>query len=291
MSTTAKPSLPTAPQTSTYSQLFIYYDEKYELEWCYMRGMPRQSFNPTLVREMTAVYESLHERSGLDQIHPVRYQVLASDVPGIFNLGGDLELFKHLIKIRDRKSLASYAHSCVSTVYAKAMLHQHDITHMALVQGDALGGGFEAALSTNILIAERSAKMGFPEILFNLFPGMGAYSLLCRKIEPHKAEKLILSGKLYSAEELHELGVVDILAEDGQGEAAVYNYIQHENHNRNGIQAMRKARDILHPLSYKGMMDITDTWVEAAMKLADRDLRMMERLVSRQNHKSEPIAA
>ncbi len=286
MSTITKPAISSVSQSLPYSQLFTYYDEKYQLEWCYMRGIPRPSFNPTLVKEMGMVYESLYDRSRFDQTHPVRYQVLASDVDGVFNLGGDLELFKQLIKTKDRKNLAAYAHSCVSTLYTKAMLHQRGITHIALVQGDALGGGFEAALSTDILIAERSAKMGFPEILFNLFPGMGAYSLLSRKIEPHKAEKLILSGKLFSAEELHEMGIVDVLAEDGQGEIAVYNYIQHENHCRNGVQAMRKVRDISHPLSYKQLMDITDTWVDTAMQLGDRDLRMMERLVSRQNNKS-----
>lgn len=291
MSTITKPCLSQPPQASAYSQLFIHYEEKYELEWCYMRGTPRPSFNPTLVQEMDVVYQSLYDRSRLDQTHPVRYQVLASDVPGVFNLGGDLDLFKQLIRTKDRKSLMAYAHSCVSTLYVKAMLHQQGITHIALVQGDALGGGFEAALSTDILIAERSAKLGFPEILFNLFPGMGAYSLLSRKIEPHKAEKLILSGKLYSAEELHELGVVDILAEDGQGEMAVYNYIHHENRCRNGVQAMRKVKDLSHPLSYKQLLEITDIWVDAAMQLGDRDLRMMERLISRQNHKLDPLAA
>ncbi|HEY3487092.1 MAG TPA: crotonase/enoyl-CoA hydratase family protein [Gammaproteobacteria bacterium] len=293
MSTIIKSSIPYATQTSqaAYSQLFLHYDEKYKLEWCYMRGAPRPSFNPILLKEMGMVYESLHKRSRFNQTLPIDYQVLASDVPGIFNLGGDLELFKRLIKTKDRKNLSAYAHSCVSTVYAKATLHQCGVTHIALVQGDALGGGFEAALSADILIAERSAKMGFPEILFNLFPGMGAHSLLSRKIELHKAEKLILSGKLYSAEELHDMGIVDILAEDGAGETAVYNYIQYENRSRNGIQAMRKVKDIAQPLSYKQLIDITDTWVEAAMQLRDRDLRMMERLVSRQNHKLDPIAA
>ena len=294
MSTIINPSLTRVDNTyqqPTHSQLFIYRDEKYELEWCYMRGNPRPSFNPTLVKEMGMVYETAHQRNLANKTRAIKYQVLASDIPGVFNLGGDLELFKHLIKTKDRKKLSEYAHSCVSTLYAKTMLHQHGITHITLVQGDALGGGFEAALSSDILIAERSAKMGFPEILFNLFPGMGAYSLLSRKVEPHKAEKLILSGKLYSAEELYDMGVVDILAEDGEGVNAVYNYVQHENHCRNGIQAMRKVKDIAHPLLHKELMDITDVWVEAAMQLGDRDLRMMERLVARQNNKTRPLAA
>jgi DSF synthase len=59
-------------------------------------------------------------------------------------------------------------------MYENIIHLDRDVTTIALVQGDALGGGFETALSSNVLIAERSAKLGFPEILFNLFPGMGA---------------------------------------------------------------------------------------------------------------------
>jgi len=47
------------------------------------------------------------------------------------------------------------------------------LTTISLAQGDALGGGFEAALSCSVIIAERRARFGFPEVMFNLFPGMG----------------------------------------------------------------------------------------------------------------------
>ncbi|MDQ6966636.1 MAG: crotonase/enoyl-CoA hydratase family protein, partial [Mariprofundaceae bacterium] len=147
------------------------------------------------------------------------------------------------------------------------------------------GGGFEAAISSDVLIAERSSKMGFPEILFNLFPGMGGYSFLSRKVGHRLAEEMILSGRLYSAEELHGMGVVDQLAEDGYGEKAVYDYIHHEEKSRNGISAFRAARKCTNPLNYEELKDVTEIWVDAALNLRDRDLRMMERLVKRQTAK------
>ena len=76
-----------------------------------------------------------------------------------------------------------------------------------------------------LLLPKRGVKLGLPEVLFNLFPGMGAYSLLSAKIGPALAERMILSGKLYLAEELYDMGVIDILAEKGDGELALYNYI------------------------------------------------------------------
>jgi DSF synthase len=124
--------------------------------------------------------------------------------------------------------------------------------------------------------------MGFPEILFNLFPGMGAMSLLGRKVGFSLAEKVILSGKLYSAEEMHELGAVDVLAEPGCGERAVYEFIRKESRQRNGTLALRAAREVSQPISNAELMQIAEIWVDAALRLETKDLRMMERLVARQ---------
>ena len=53
---------------------------------------------------------------------------------------------------------------------------------IALVQGEALGGGFESILSFDVVIAERDARFGLPEAMFGLFPGMGAHSFLSRRL-------------------------------------------------------------------------------------------------------------
>ena len=114
------------------------------------------------------------------------------------------------------------------------------IVTISLVRGNALGGGFEIALSGDVIIAERSAMMGFPEILFNCFPGMGAFQTLSSRVGLNKAHKLISSGNLYSAEELYDMGVVDVLVDDHCGEEAVYCYVQNHNKNWNGNMAMQK---------------------------------------------------
>ena len=132
--------------------------------------------------------------------------------------------------------------------------------------------------------------MGLPEVLFNLFPGMGAYSLLSRKIGFAAAEKMILSGCLYSAEQLYDMGVVDILAEKGEGEVAVYRYIKNASKSSNTFQSIQKLKDICNQVSYKELVDIATVWADSAMKLTSKDLRMMERLVRRQNSKVEAEA-
>ncbi|MFZ5660502.1 MAG: crotonase/enoyl-CoA hydratase family protein [Pseudomonadota bacterium] len=273
------------------TQFSLHYDGQYQLMWCYMHSAPRPCFTPTLLDELLNWCGETSSWNDSRVDRPFRYHVLASRIPGVFNLGGDLDLFRRLVLAQDRASLFTYAKACIDVLYAN-MTHfgRSDVTTISLVQGDALGGGFEGAMSSNVLIAERSAKMGLPEVLFNLFPGMGAYSFLSRKLGSAQARRIILSGKVYTAEELYDLGVVDVLAEDGQGEKAVYDYIKRENKSRNAYRALREVQDSCDPISYEELIKIGEIWVEAAMRLQSSDLRMMERLVSRQSSKGQSAA-
>lgn len=275
-------------QQNDYSQLTTYYDEHNQIAWGYMHAEPRPCFTSTLLGELTAWWRGISRRIDNPETADTRYVVLASAHASVYNLGGDLNLFHKLIIERDYDNLLRYAHACIEALYLNAMhLSRPQVKTITLVQGDALGGGFECALSGNVLIAERGCKLGFPEILFNLFPGMGAITLLGRKIGFQQAEKIILSGKLYNAEELYELGVVDVLAEKGEGELAVYDFVRKEAKQRNGVFALRTAREIAQPIVYDELVRIAELWVDAALRLESKDLRMMERLVARQNNKSD----
>lgn len=267
---------------NTFNSLDIHVEAENNLAWYFMNAQPRSCFTPELLGNIYSWFELLnHDASYAD----VEFIVLASKTPGIFSLGGDLNLFVQHIQAKNRQALMDYAMACVDVLYINNTGLNRKVTTLSLVKGDALGGGFEAAISSDVLIAERSAKMGLPEILFNLFPGMGALSFLTRKIGQVKAEQMILSGKLFTAEELFSMGVVDILVNDGEGERAVYEYIKKEKRAQNGYRALRMAKQCCNPVSYEELVHITTVWVDAALMLTDKDLRMMQRLVKRQSAK------
>ncbi|MBB2200100.1 crotonase/enoyl-CoA hydratase family protein [Gluconacetobacter tumulisoli] len=258
--------------------------------WSFMRPNGRPSFSPPLLRDLHAMQRSIHDMAAeADGSLPFRYMVVGSRVPGIFNLGGDLALFAEKIARGDREGLRQYAHACVDVVFANADGYGHYITTVALVQGDALGGGFEAALSCNLIVAEKQAKFGLPEILFNLFPGMGAYTLLTRRIGARMAEKMILSGQTYTATELHDMGVVDILAEQGDGEATVREHLARIDRRYNAHEAILRTKRLVNPVSHQELRDVTDIWVDAALRLTETDLRKMMRLVNAQNRRIQTI--
>ncbi len=268
----------------TYRQMSTRFDSDYGAFWCYMDPKPRPCFSPELLAEIAKFISAvgLVGRGGNDP-GPARFTVLASRTPGVFSLGGDLALFIEAARARNRDLLRRYAVSCVEIVHSGIVGYDLPVTTISLVQGDAMGGGFEAALCNNVVVAERSARFGLPEVMFNLFPGMGAYSLLARRVGAVRAEKMILGGRLYDAAELHELGVVDVLAEDGEGEKAVYEYMAQHLRRRNAYQAVLKARQRVHPITLRELTDIADLWVEAAMNLETKDIRLMERLVRAQD--------
>ena len=279
-----------------------YAESEYEFEpgtgtlWGYMRQRGNPCFNLALLKEIRTVGNELTANSGhIDfggAMHKVNTYVAASRVPRVFNLGGDLALFLLLIRSRDRDALAHYARMCIDNIHSQIQHYQcPTLTTVSLVQGDALGGGFEMALCSDVVIAEESAMMGLPEILFNLFPGMGAYSLLARRATPRIAEELILSGKVLPAARLHEMGIVDVLAKDGGGESEVQAWIAKNARRRSGFQGVMRVRQQVNPITREELDAVADTWVDCALRLEDRDMRMMSRVVHAQMERMDAAAA
>jgi DSF synthase len=270
------------------TQVRTSFEDEFGVMTYFMKPEPRPCFNKVCMSELHQLQSSLESMQGNvianGKSNKANYLVLASDVPGIFNLGGDLSVFAELIRAKDREHLLSYAKLCVNNVWTFYNM-QAPITTISLVQGQAMGGGFEAALAAHILIAEKSAVMGLPEVLFNLFPGMGALSFLSRKIGMPSAEKMVRSGKVYTGEELYQMGVVDVLAEDGQGQYALNNWIKKNHRSLNSFQAINRAKQRVNPLTLEELYDITEVWVDAALRLDERNLKVMERLVRAQNAK------
>lgn len=273
-----------------YEQMETRFDHEYGVMWSIMKPEPRPCFNQTCLSELLQHQVYIRGRNGeisfKGKINQINYHVLASKTNGIFNLGGDLSVFKELILAKDEKHLLQYAKLCIDNLWTFYHM-QAPITTIALVQGQAMGGGFESALSAHIMIAEKSAQMGLPEVLFNLFPGMGALSFLGRKIGLPEAEKMVRSGKVYTGEELYQMGVVDVLAEDGQGEYTLNHWIKKNHRSLNSSQAITRAKQQINPLNYDELLNITKIWVKAALNLDDRNLKVMERLVKAQNTKMD----
>ncbi|MCB1786821.1 MAG: crotonase/enoyl-CoA hydratase family protein [Gammaproteobacteria bacterium] len=278
--------MPAAVKAKTFDQLDVEWNYGEGTVWCYMNPRPRPCFTPELLGEILRLPKHL-QRLGIDRSVAAEkpcFLVYGSRVKGTFNLGGDLNLFRSLIDRRDRQGLEDYARACIDVSHQVSTGFGLPLTTISLIQGAALGGGMEGALAANLIVAERGVQMGLPEVLFNLFPGMGAYSFLSRRLGATETERVILSGKTWQAEELHEMGVIDILAEPSQGEATVRDYIsERQRRSPNTMMALERVRKAVNPVTHRELEEIALIWVDAALRLRDRDLKIMDRLIRSQN--------
>jgi DSF synthase len=263
--------------------------------WVRMQPEGRPCMTPRLLEGFVRAQQAISDlaRSGYEARDPNRiaYQVLASDVPGVFCVGGDLAYFLTLMDRGDRDALDAYARSCVDVMYRSVTGYDLPFTTISLVQGQALGGGFEAALASTVLIAEEGATFGFPETLFGMFPGMGALSLLARRTSLGIARRIIANSRMYSARELYDLGVVDVVVPDGEGERAVHDFIAERRNRESGFHALDQATARVSPVSHAELVEVVGIWVDTAMSLSARNRKLMAYLVAAQERRWEAGAA
>lgn len=263
-------------------ELDCLYEASSETLWTYMSPSGRPSFTPQLLAEFESWQASIADGFGPQGV-PLRFLVLGSRAPGVFCFGGDLELFQRLIRERNRDGLVRYGYRCCDILHRNLHALDLPILTIGLVEGAALGGGFEALLSFDFIIAERGTTFGLPEVMFGLFPGMGAHALLARKLGTAMAERLIQSNETYTAEQMYDLGIVHHLAETGEGLTACRDFIKKSTRRHAGLVNERRAMRIAAPLAVEELKRITELWADAALQLRDQDLKVMSRLASAQN--------
>ena len=273
-----------------YSHIDLQFDKKTaNTLWVTMKqnlAQPAHNFSLPLLHELRDVARRL--QAGASRWHQdgaieaVDYAVIRSGHPDYFSLGGDLRLFRTCIQNRDRESLFGYARLCLDMMIEQCACSNADMSTISLVQGRALGGGFEAALAADYLVAEEQSTFGFPEIMFGLFPCTGAMSLLTRRMPVHQAQRLMTSGKVYSAYELHAMGLVDEVCNRGEGVATVERYIARHASRRAARLSVRRAAERTCPLDLQELQQVVEDWVELALRLTPEELRVMDLLIGMQ---------
>lgn len=266
-------------------ELELEYDPETRAVWGFQAHRERPSYTPQMLRDIQAVQSVLrdfHGESPGDAALAARFTVLASRTPGVFNMGGDLQFFVSCVESGDEDALRHYAMASIDICYRNYHACEAGIVTTALVCGDALGGGFEAALACDIIIAEQRARFALPEMNYGLFPGMGAYTFLSRRLGQARAERAILDSPIFSAERLYELDLVHALAPDDQGIKVMDRQIAWMSERFEGVFNVFEARRTAHPVSWAEMEEIGERWVQLAMRLPHTQLRKMAKLAQAQ---------
>ena len=239
-----------------------------------------QNFTPDLVEEFMGLVEELHDSRRKEPLP--HYAVVQSADPEYFSMGGDLRFFRDCIQRRDAAQLRKYSMRCLDLLLSWGGKFKETTTSIALVQGRALGGGFEMALSTDYLIAEEHSSFGFPEIMFGLFPCTGAMGLLASRVGPRNAERMMTNKKVYTAAEVYDMGLVDELCPRGQGELAVERFIANHSTRLKARLKVQQSRSRHEALDHAEGARVVEDWVETAMCLSPEEIRSMDMLIMMQ---------
>ncbi len=275
------------PELFDLDQLDVAYEIERATLWTLMNPIGRASFNRDLLADYERWQLLIVDAFDGDDAPALQYLVLGSRVPGVFCYGGDLDLFVRLIRAGDRAGLVDYGRRCVDILHRNINSLGMPIVTIGMVAGDALGGGWEALMSFDVIIAEKGTKFGLPETMFGLFPGMGAHAILARKLGQAKAEHIILSGENFSAEQLHDMGLVHILAEPGEARETVERYIDRETRRHCGRVGAFAAMKRVNPVTHEELRDIVEIWATSALRLSEKDIKLMLRLVAAQSRQAD----
>ncbi|MFF2652030.1 enoyl-CoA hydratase/isomerase family protein [Streptomyces sp. NPDC058045] len=182
----------------------------------------------------------------------VRAVVLASTHERAFCVGADL-------KERDSFTDADLMRQRPVARAAYTAVLELPVPTVAAVHGYALGGGFELALSCDLIVADRTAVVGLPEVSVGVIPGGGGTQLLPRRVGAARAAELVFTARRVPAEEAHGLGLVDELVDEGRDGAEARALATRIAANSPvGLRAAKRALRLGHGLDLRAGLEVED---------------------------------
>jgi len=157
-----------------------------------------------------AVLEQLYsEMQNLEKDQNTDCVIITGSGSKAFVAGADIDELKNMTCI-EAKAFSRLGHEIFSYI------ENYDKPIIAAINGYALGGGLELALSCDIRIAAESSKLGFPEINLGIIPGFGGTQRLPKVVGIGKAKEMIFTGKTIDAREAEKIGLVNKVVADGE---------------------------------------------------------------------------
>ncbi|WP_405938509.1 enoyl-CoA hydratase-related protein [Streptomyces sp. NBC_00726] len=183
----------------------------------------------------------------------VRVTVLTSSHERAFCVGADL-------KERNSFSDADLVRQRPTARAAYTGVLDLPMPTIAAVHGFALGGGFELALSCDLIVADPTALVGLPEVSVGVIPGGGGTQLLPRRVGAARAAELIFSARRVYGPEARELGLVDELVAEGEDRAEALALAGRIAANSPvGLRAAKRALRLGHGLDLRAGLEVEDS--------------------------------
>jgi enoyl-CoA hydratase/carnithine racemase len=180
----------------------VHYTLNDEIAVITMNSPPVNAFTDPLIRDFQQALDELGNQN-------VRAMIITG-TGWFFQAGGDMNRFLEIKSLEGARDFVLLAQNFMNDVAAIPC------PVIAALNGYALGGGLEIALSCDIRIASSSARLGLPEVRYGILSGAGGTQRLSRLIGTGRAKLMMYTGEQVSAEKAYEIGLVDMVVEPEQ---------------------------------------------------------------------------
>jgi DSF synthase len=259
------------------------YEPEIKTLWVTIRPELKPVFTLQLLDSLVKIQNAIVALWGApDQYHraPVRFLAFRGTGP-FFTLGGDLDFYLDCLAKNDRAALAEYARLSSAGAVMNASGLNGLVVTLSTIHAKAIGGGIDAPRSCNIMIAEQPASFVYPEVKFNHFP-ITAVAVLSRRMGERNAQRVLMSGEEFSAEEFYQLDGVEAVVAPGEGEAWLRGYAaetlpMHAARTALFSAFSRRAAGLDEELAYSAQL-----WVDCMLRLTPIEISKLQRIARAQ---------
>ncbi len=210
-----------------------------------LHRQPNNEIGSATLEELERFVEALQAAEG--QAHAV---IIHSTLPSGFSAGADLrELYRRMQELPQAERMAGLRDFLKRIHKVMNALDASPLTTIAAVHGVTFGGGFELALTCDLIIADKMARFCFPELRLGLIPGFGGIPRLKRDLGNALVRDLLLTGRSINATRAHAVGLVSQVTAEGQAlKVARATAAQIKKFDR---QASAAAKKFIKPIPYE----------------------------------------
>ncbi|MGP8232826.1 MAG: crotonase/enoyl-CoA hydratase family protein [Methylovirgula sp.] len=261
------------------AQIKLDYEPQIKTLWVTIAPEPKPVFTLGLVDSVSRLQRAIVSLWGKEDYgqSPIRFFAYRAKGP-IFTFGGDLDFYLDCIGRGDRGALQEHARLSIEGVLGNATSLSGTAITMATIEGKGIGGGIDAPLSCNMVIAEEQTSFSYPEVKFNHFP-VASVAVLSRRVGTRAAHKLLSTGTEFTAAEFEALGALDAVAAAGQGEAWLRKFASE-------TMPMHAARLGLYEAFHRRraeefrseLIALAAAWTDHMLKLSPMEISRLQRI-------------
>ncbi len=209
-------------------------------------------------------FETLVDQIKQDHLKP-RVIVFSSDISKGFCAGADLKSLYDYIKNKDQKQCAKDVRMFLDRIHGVFnFFDQIDCVTIGLIHGLCFGGGFELALTFDLLVATESARFGFPELRLGIIPGFGGLPRLKRAVGLHVVQDLLYTGRSINAQKAMDIGLVNFVVKEEQGLKTAMNLAKQVAKYDQGV--IKDAKGFIKNIPLKEFEEEKDLFVQMFIK-------------------------